>query len=246
MGGFTGPIYPINCAYPEIRIALPELVRRAEPIDAMLPRCRRRASSRIEEASRLGVGAAVINAAGFADAGPQGAAIEAEMVRIATRSGMALCGPNTNGVMSLLGNAYLCGFVPHEGAKRGGVAICTQSGSLANMLSRDIAGLGSAYVVSGGNEAMLTTAEYLEAFVRDDRVKVVLLTLEAVRRPAALAQAALSAAAKGKTIIAVKVGRSEQGRAAVQAHTGRWPARMRFMTPTSGASAQFASTISTR
>ena len=32
-------------------------------------------------------------------------------------------------------------------------------------------------------------------------------------------QAALSAAAKGKTIIAVKVGRSEKGRAAVQAHT---------------------------
>src|SRR4029078_11993870 len=114
----------------------------------------------------------------------------------------------------------LCGFVPHEGAKRGAVAICTQSGSLANMLSRDIAGLGCAYVVSGGNEAMLTTAEYLDAFVRDERVKVILLTLEAVRRPAALAQPALAAAAKGKTIIAVKVGRSEQGRAAVQAHTG--------------------------
>ena len=223
MGGFEGPIYPINPRYPDIlgTKCYPSLSDVPGPIDAMfiaLPS--EGVLAVIEEASRLGVGAAVVNAAGFADAGPEGAATQAEMVHIATQSGMALCGPNTNGVMSLLGNAYLCGFVPHEGAKRGAVAICTQSGSLANMLSRDIAGLGCAYVVSGGNEAMLTTAEYLEAFVRDERVKVILLTLEAVRRPAALAQAALSAAAKGKTIIAVKVGRSEKGRAAVQAHTG--------------------------
>jgi len=223
MGGFAGPIYPINPRYPDILgiKCYPSLSDVAQPIDAMfvalpadgvLPV--------IEEAARLHVGAAVINAAGFADAGPEGTAIQDRMVRIAAQSGMALCGPNTNGVMSLLGNAYLCGFVPHEGAKRGGVAICTQSGSLANMLSRDIAGLGSAYVVSGGNEAALTTAEYLEAFVRDDRVKVILLTLEAVRKPDALAEAALRAAAKGKIIIAVKVGRSEQGAAAVAAHTG--------------------------
>ena len=105
----------------------------------------------------------------FADAGPEGVKLQDDMVRIATQSGMALCGPNTNGVMSLLGNAYLCGFVPHEGAKRGGVAICTQSGSLANMLSRDTASLGLAYVVSSGNEATLTTAEYLDAFVRGRR-----------------------------------------------------------------------------
>ena len=223
IGGFEGPIYPINPRYPEILgiKCYPSLSDAPGPIDAVfvaLPADGVLAV--LEEAGRVGVGAAVVNAAGFADAGPDGVAMQEQMVRIVQKYGMALCGPNTNGVMSLLGNAYLCGFVPHEGAKRGGVAICTQSGSLANMLSRDIASLGSAYVVSGGNEATLSTAEYVEAFVRDQRVKVILLTLEAVRRPAALAAAALSAAAKGKTIIAMKVGRSEQGRAAVQAHTG--------------------------
>jgi acyl-CoA synthetase (NDP forming) len=223
MGGFAGPIYPINPRYPEILgiKCYPSLSDAPGPIDAMfvaLPADGVLAV--LEEAGRAGVGAAVVNAAGFADAGPEGVAMQEQMVRIVQTHGMALCGPNTNGVMSLLGNAYLCGFVPHEDAKRGGVAICTQSGSLANMLSRDIAHLGSAYVVSGGNEATLSTAEYVEAFVRDERVKVILLTLEAVRRPAALAAAALSAAAKGKTVIAMKVGRSEQGRAAVQAHTG--------------------------
>ena len=223
IGGFEGPIYPINPRYPEILgiKCYPSLSDAPGPIDAVfvaLPADGVLAV--LEEAGRAGVGAAVVNAAGFADAGPDGVAMQEQMVRIVQKYGIALCGPNTNGVMSLLGNAYLCGFVPHEGAKRGGVAICTQSGSLANMLSRDIASLGSAYVVSGGNEATLSTAEYVEAFVRDQRVKVILLTLEAVRRPAALAAAALSAAAKGKTIIAMKVGRSEQGRAAVQAHTG--------------------------
>lgn len=223
MGGFEGPVYPINPRYPEILgiKCYASLSAVPGPIDAMFVALPSGAVLPVvKEAAQLGVGAAVINAAGFADAGPEGAAVQAELVRVATKSGMALCGPNTNGVMSLLGNAYLCGFVPHENAKRGAVAICTQSGSLANMLSRDIAGLGSAYVVSGGNEAVLTTAEYVEAFVRDDRVQVILLTLEAVRNPAALAKAAMSAAAKGKPIIAIKVGRSAQGAAAVQAHTG--------------------------
>ena len=224
IGGFQGAVYPINPRYPEILGIKcyanlsdlpepPDAMFVALPGDAVLPV--------LEEAGRKGVGAAVINAAGFADAGPDGAALQEEMVRIARRYRMAICGPNTNGMMSLLGNAYLCGFVPPENAKRGAVAICTQSGSLANMLSRDIAGLGLAYVVSSGNEATLTTADYLAAFVRDDPgVAVILLTLEAVRRPRALAEAALAASAKGKTIIALKVGRSEQGRAAVQAHTG--------------------------
>lgn len=223
IGGFEGPIYPINPRYPEILglkcyaslsdvPAPPDAMFVALPVEGVLPV--------LEEAGRTGVGAAVINAAGFADAGPEGAKLQEQMVRLARQYDMALCGPNTNGLMSLLGNAYLCGFVPPQNAKRGAVAVCTQSGSLANMLSRDTADLGLAYVVSSGNEATLTTAEYLNAFAHDPDVKVILLTLEAVRRPAALAEAALAANAKGKTIIALKVGRSEQGRAAVQAHTG--------------------------
>lgn len=111
MGGFAGPIYPINPRYPDILgiKCYPSLSDVSGPIDAMfvaLPS--EDVLAVIEEASRLGVGAAVVNAAGFADAGSEGAANEAEMVRIATQSGMALCGPNTNGIMSLLGNAYLC------------------------------------------------------------------------------------------------------------------------------------------
>src|SRR5262249_34913460 len=159
-------VYPINPRYPEILgiKCYPNLSAVPGPIDAMFVALPAEGVLAVmQEAARIGVGAAVINAAGFADAGPNGAAVQAELVRLANESGMALCGPNTNGVMSLLGNAYLCGFVPHEGAKRGCVAICTQSGSLANMLSRDIAALGSAYVVSGGNEAALTTAEFVEA-----------------------------------------------------------------------------------
>src|SRR3954470_14145026 len=128
IGGFAGPIYPINPRYPDILgiKCYPSLSAVPGPIDAMfvaLPSDS--VLPVIEEASGLGVGAAVINAAGFADAGPEGAALQAEMVRIASQSGMALCGPNTNGVMSLLGNAYLCGFVPHEGAKSGRGAVWT-------------------------------------------------------------------------------------------------------------------------
>lgn len=223
LGNFQGAIYPINprCenvlglkCYPSLS-ALPEV-----PDAIFIGLGSAAVLDTLEEAGKLGVGAAVVNASGFSDSGPDGAELQAELVRVADLYGIAVCGPNTNGVMSLLGNAYLTSFTPPDNAQRGAVAVCTQSGSFANMLSRDIAGLGLSYVVSGGNEAMLTTAEYLEAFVDEVSVRTILLTLEAVRRPEALARAALAGAAKGKTIIAAKVGRSERGRAAVQAHTG--------------------------
>jgi acyl-CoA synthetase (NDP forming) len=54
----------------------------------------------------------------------------------------------------------------------------------------------------------------------DDRVEVILLFLEIIRKPELFAEAAAAAARRGKRIIALKVGASAGGRALVQAHTG--------------------------
>src|SRR5215204_3276987 len=72
LGGFDGPIYPINPRYPEILgiKCYPSLSDVPGPIDAMFVALPSDAVMPvIEEAARLRVGAAVINAAGFADAG---------------------------------------------------------------------------------------------------------------------------------------------------------------------------------
>src|ERR1041385_5562989 len=126
LGGFTGAVYPINPRYPDILgvKCYPSLTDLPEAPDAMFVALPGDAVLAVlEEAGRKGVGAAVINAAGFADSGPDGVKLQDEMVRIAQRYDMAICGPNTNGMMSVLGHAYLCGFVPPDDAKPGPVAV---------------------------------------------------------------------------------------------------------------------------
>lgn len=61
----------------------------------------------VDEAGRRGVKAAVILASGFAETGPEGTALEAEVTRIAQGHGMAVCGPNCLGLVSLAPGAAL-------------------------------------------------------------------------------------------------------------------------------------------
>ncbi len=80
-------------------------------------------------------------------------------------------------------------------------------------------GLGFSYVISTGNEADLTIADFLEYMVQDPRTDAVMLFLEAVRDPARFIAAAAEAQRRGKPIIAIKVGRSEAGQRAAASHT---------------------------
>ena len=91
---------------------------------------------------------------------------------------------------------------------------------MALILIEDQRDLGFAYLVTTGNEAGATAADYLACMAEDERVEVILLFLETIRNPRLFAQAAREAARRGKRVIALKVGASEGGRALVQAHTG--------------------------
>jgi acyl-CoA synthetase (NDP forming) len=102
----------------------------------------------------------------------------------------------------------------------GRLAIISQSGSVAIALSQDERRLGLSHVISSGNEAVLTAADYLSALASDDHVGVIALFLETIRNPPLFRASAARALANGKRIVALKVGRSEVGRAAVAAHTG--------------------------
>jgi len=166
------------------------------------------------------VASAIVNASGFADSGEDGLARQKKVQELCRNSGMLVCGPNTNGLISVVSNASICTFAAPTDLKVGRVAAYTQSGSFANMLSRDVARLGLSYVVAGGNEAVLGASDFLRAFIMDDRIDVVLLALETIRNPSEMALLARQAADKGKTVLALKVGRSELGGSVVQGHTG--------------------------
>jgi acyl-CoA synthetase (NDP forming) len=133
---------------------------------------------------------------------------------------MAVCGPNNTGYFNLLDRTYLCTQYAPPRPESGPVALITQSGSLAIILSQDDRRLGFGYLITTGNEAVCDMADYLNFVVEDDRIHVVTIFIEVIRRPEKFAEAAREAARRGKRIVVVKIGRTEQGKAAVAAHSG--------------------------
>jgi acyl-CoA synthetase (NDP forming) len=221
--GFAGPVYLVNPRYTEIggRRCYPSLAELPATPDAVfIAIAAEHTVSVIEEAGRCGIKAAIVNAGGFADSGPDGQALQQRLTKVACASGMAVCGPNNMGFINVHDRVcmYTAGALPR--LDPGPAAIISQSGSVAIAISQDTRRLGLSYVITAGNEAVCTAADYLQAMATDDRVRVIMMFLETIRDPRGFAKAATAAAGRGKAMITLKVGRSEDARAAVAAHTG--------------------------
>ena len=219
--GFSGAIYPVNPRYDQIRglPCYPSLLDIPGPVDAAFMAVGAEAAVRaVREAAQVGIRAVEVHAAGFADGGPHGRKLQAELAGIAAEHGIAVCGPNNMGLVNLLDRTGLWPLPP-ENVGPGPVAIIAQSGSASMVLGEDPNRLGVAYIVTTGNEATLTVSDFLDYVVRDDRVRIVLLFVEAIRDPERFAAVAHEAAARGKTLLGVKVGRSQVAQRAIAAHT---------------------------
>src|SRR5262249_39855801 len=118
-----------------------------------------------------------------------------------------------------------------EGMREGGFAVVSHSGSACIALST-LGRFGFSYLISVGNGAVLDMADYLAYLAGDAETKVVALFIETLREPAAFAHAMRAMHAAGKSVIALKVGRSAKGAAASAAHTGslagNWDATQAF------------------
>jgi acyl-CoA synthetase (NDP forming) len=89
------------------------------------------------------------------------------------------------------------------------------------LLSRGSArGIGFAGMVSVGNEVDLSVGEICAATVDDPGIDGYLLFLESLRKADALRAFALQAAARGKPILAYKLGRSAEARELAVSHMG--------------------------
>src|SRR5690606_21805563 len=92
---------------------------------------------------------------------------------------------------------------------------------MGSLMSRAAArGFGFSHLVSVGNESDISVGEILDAMVDDDATKAILLFLETLRDAPTLGRALQRAREAGKPVIAYKLGRSEQGDALSQSHTG--------------------------
>ncbi len=178
----------------------------------------------VSSCARVGVRAVVVFSSGFAEMGPAGVALQAELAAAAAESPtMLLLGPNCLGVVNVRRpvTATFTSALDAAGLLPGVSALVTQSGAVGSMLLGVARAehLGMAYFVSTGNEEGMSVAELVAALVEDPDVQVVLAYLEGVRDAAALLDAARRGLELGKPIVALKAGRSDAGRRAALSHT---------------------------
>mgnify|MGYP003576503895 CR=1 FL=1 len=221
--GFAGRIHPVNPRYASIDglTCHPSLSALPEPVDAAFLAVPAEAGpDLVEEAGRCGIRAVFLNANGYADGDAEGVARQRRIEEIAARYDIVLAGPNNLGLINVHDRVAMWTPRYMKVVEPGPVGVISQSGSIALILGEDERDLGFAYLVTTGNEAGATVADYLHQMAGDDGVGTILLFLETVRDPQKFAEAAREAAARGKRIVALKLGASEGGRALVQAHTG--------------------------
>jgi acyl-CoA synthetase (NDP forming) len=179
-----------------------------------------RAAVVTQAAADAGVPAVVIPGGGVVEGGAAAAAMQAEVAEIARRHGMALVGPNCMGVIDLTANTatYIGDVSPY--LPRGGVAGIAQSGSVTDAFVQSGSRVGFSRIISCGSEVVLDVCDYLAYCLDDPATTSVILFLEGFRRPERFLALADRALELGKPIMAVKVGQSEQARAAAIAHSG--------------------------
>jgi predicted CoA-binding protein len=102
-GGYTGDVYPVNPHAGEIAglRAYPTVAAIGAPVDlAVVAVPAAGALAVVADCAAAGVRAAVLLTSGLGETGPQGAARQADLVRLARTHGMRLVGPNCLGVLN--------------------------------------------------------------------------------------------------------------------------------------------------
>ena len=179
-----------------------------------------RAADVTRAAADAGIPAVIIPGGGVVEGGEAAAAMQADVARIAKANGLALVGPNCMGVIDLTANiaTYIGDVSPY--LPRGGVAGIAQSGSVTDAFVQSGSRVGFSRIISCGSEVVLDVCDYLAYCLDDPETSSVILFLEGFRRPERFLALADQALELGKPIMVVKVGRSEQARAAAIAHSG--------------------------
>lgn len=221
LSGFNGEVIPVTPSASRVGgvRAYPSLLEAPGAIDLAVVAVPARVAPHIaRQADARGVAAMVVLAGGFAETGPEGAALQDELAAAAGR--VRVVGPNCLGVQNLaIGlNASLAWSAQPA---PGGVALITQSGAYGMALhtrgEEDHIRFGKVY--SSGNKMDIWDHEVVE-FLRDDPdTEVICLLLESVPDGRLLADA-IRSTTPHKPVIVAKTGRSEAGGRAARSHTG--------------------------
>jgi acyl-CoA synthetase (NDP forming) len=222
--GYTGPIYPVNPKGGEIRglKAYPSIMDVPEPVDVahvvikntFVPDC-------VRDCARKGVQAVIVNTAGFREIGPEGEALEAQLVSVARETGVRVFGPNCQGIINTdpAVRAY-CNFT-YTRPTPGHISIVAQSGGVGEVINQRITelGIGVRQYASNGNACDISIPEIIAHYGQDPQTRVIVVHIESLPDPRAFLEVATQVS-RHKPILAMKAGRTAEGAKAVSSHTG--------------------------
>ena len=176
----------------------------------------------LEDVAEAGIRNAVILSSGYAETGTDGAEKQTGLIAYARSMGVTLLGPNSLGFINYAYNIPVSPFPVGTDYLTGHLAIVSQSGATTNVIANfaQQQGIGLSYAIATGNEADLDTARVIDYLATDEATRVIAVFAETIKDPTAFRAAARKAAAAGKPLIVLKVGRTELASQLAQAHTG--------------------------
>jgi acyl-CoA synthetase (NDP forming) len=222
--GYKGHIYPINPAAEEIHgvkayRSILDVPTDVDVAHMVIPA--RFVPQAIDDCGQRGVKFVILNGGGFAEVGPEGAAIEEDCLARARKHGIRIMGPNCQGIINSDPNvrAY-CDFtftMPDPGA----ISIVALSGGVAEVIHQAFSerGVGTRLYASNGNACDITIPDILRYYGDDEGTRVIVLYVEGLREPGMFLEVSREVAAK-KPILAMKAGRTKEGARAAASHTG--------------------------
>jgi acetyltransferase len=225
---FPGPIWPVSRSaatvadLPSYRHVselpeAPELAIMAIPASALM--------DAIRECADAGVRYGIAYAGGLAEAGGEGAELQRALAALCRAKGFNLCGPNCVGVINAITPVtatFSTALYEMESLRAGVISLVAQSGGIATTALSMVqqAGFGLRYMVSSGNEAVVSFADYVYAFARDAATRIIGGYLEGITDGAKLVRALEEARRQGKPVVLIKAGMTGATARAAQAHTG--------------------------
>lgn len=222
-GEFQGPVYPVNPFATSVAglpcwPAVSAVAGQVDLVVVAVPAAQ--VAAVVEDCGRKGAGALVVITAGFAEAGAEGSATQAEVTRLAHAYGMRVVGPNCFGVVNteetMRMNATFAPVAPVSGP----VGFASQSGGLGIAILAEASerGIGLSSFVSMGNKADISGNDLLLWWEHDPATSVALMYLESFGNPRRFGRIA-QRVSRSKPVVAVKSGRSPAGTRGARSHT---------------------------
>ncbi len=224
--GYAGDIFPVNPARDEIwgvrcYRCLADIPTPPDHLLVLSPA--KTVPAALREGAAAGARSATIMSSGFEEStGPEGRALADELARAIAETGLAVSGPNCMGNFNFASRFFtMTDDRPHRFVD-GPVAVFGQSGGIVMAMKRTLEerGIVCGALVTSGNEAGLTSADYISYFADVASIKVIVCYLESIRDSRGFLAACRKARAAGKPVVVAKLGVSDEGQKAAAAHTG--------------------------